>query len=94
MNRLQHLFLLLAEEASEVAQNSSKCIRFTHTHQGPQYSSNNLERLQVELRDMFSVLSLLEQHLGILFDHTPDPEKVKRIEKYMQISVDLGTLKI
>lgn len=92
MNNKQHLFLLLAEECSEVAQAASKCVRFTPEHTYSGYDKSNLERLRVELKDIISVLFLLQEELGIRFDLTHDDEKVATILKYMQISQEMGTL--
>jgi NTP pyrophosphatase (non-canonical NTP hydrolase) len=65
MNRQQYLFKLLEEECSEVGQNASKCMRFTPYHTGPAYKHSNLERLQTELTDLFTVIKMLEENLGV-----------------------------
>ncbi len=90
MNKKEYLFGLLAEEGSEIAQAANKCVRFTMAHR--HYDESNLERLNVELGDLFSVLYLLEEELKIEFVKTHSVEKLARIEKYMQVSRDMGTL--
>jgi hypothetical protein len=91
MNREQYLFKLLEEEASEVGQNASKCMRFTALHTAPQYSETNLERLQTELTDFFTVLEMLEEELKVEFDRSSSASKKDRIEGYYNISKQLGT---
>ena len=57
MNREQYLLLLLMEEAAEVSQAASKCIRFTgaHNHQGV----SNIDKLSSEIVDFIAVLEML-----------------------------------
>ena len=90
MNKKEYLLGLLAEEGAEIAQAANKCARFTTTHR--HYETSNLDRLNVELGDLFSVLYLLEKELKVEFVKTHNPEKLERIEAYMQISRDLGAL--
>ena len=90
MNKREYLFSLLMEESGEIAQAANKCNRFTPNH--AYYETTNLERLQVELRDLMAVLYLLEKELGIVFDMSVDMDKLLRIKKYMKISADMGAL--
>ena len=93
MNRVQYLFNLLSEEASEVAQNASKCIRFTPFHKSPKYTENNIERLQTEITDFVTIIQMLEEELRHKFDMTPSEDKRERVEQYYEISRQLGTVK-
>lgn len=93
MNKREYLFLLVSEEAMEVAKEALKCMRFTPDHQHAAYTATNLERLQVEVTDLMTVLGLLEKELGTMFSHLTSEEKVTRTEKFMEISRQLGTLK-
>lgn len=90
MNKREYLFSLLMEESCEISQAANKCNRFTPNH--AYYETTNLERLQVELRDMMAVLYLLEKELDIVFDMSVDMDKLLRIKKYMKISADMGVL--
>lgn len=92
MNLREYLFNLVMEEASEIAQAASKCNRFTPDHTYGKYSSSNLVRLGVELNDLFTVISLLEKELGVIFEKTPNKFKLDKVEKYMKISKELGAL--
>jgi NTP pyrophosphatase (non-canonical NTP hydrolase) len=90
MNNKEYLLALLTEECCEVAQAANKCIRFTTEH--AHYATSNLERLQVELIDLFSVLELLEEELKIVFEKAPSESKIFRIKAFMEISRKMGTL--
>lgn len=90
LTRKEMLFLLVSEECGEISQAASKCIRFTAEHS--HYETSNLERLNVELGDLFSVLHLLEKELSYKFDPTFNEAKLHRIEEYMKISTQMGTL--
>jgi hypothetical protein len=68
-------------------------MRFTPYHTGPAYKHSNLERLQTELTDLFTVIKMLEENLGVTFDKRPSAEKETRIEKYYNISKSLGTVR-
>jgi NTP pyrophosphatase (non-canonical NTP hydrolase) len=90
MNKQEYLFNLVGEECGEVAQAANKCVRFTPHH--AYYEHSNLKRMQIEITDLMTVLSMLQEHLNIEFDFKPCEEKKARIEKYMQISRDMGVL--
>lgn len=91
MNRQQYLFKILEEESSEVGQEASKCMRFTPHHKAPIYEHTNLEKLQIELTDLFTAIEMIEENLGVTFDKRPSANKRARIEKYYNISKQLGT---
>lgn len=82
--------MLVMEEASEVAQAASKCLRFTPDHR--HYANSNLENLKTEVTDLITVLKLLETTLNTKFDLTPSEPKLRRIEKYLNISREMNTL--
>jgi hypothetical protein len=91
------LLLLLMEEASEVAQNCSKLLRFGVDHVSDEYGQSNAERLFHEIVDYDTIVSLLRQE-GV-FDKVDQSlytklrlEKLKRIDYYMSRSKALGTL--
>lgn len=93
MRQIDYLFLCLAEEASEVAQAASKCIRFTPDHAREGFPSN-IRQLELELNDLMVILQLLEE-LGYpinLVDKDAQKDKVQRFLKYVNMSQQMGTL--
>ena len=92
MNLKQHLLLLLMEECSEVAQASSKCIRFTPEHAIVD-SPTNFESLVLEYNDLLAIVELLQEeglHLERI-EHLVEYKKL-RLKTYIQISEDMGTI--
>ena len=92
LNVEQYLLTTLAEEASEVAQEASKCIRFTCTHTNPVTKTINIDKLEIELRDLMTIVHMLEKHLGIMFNKEPSMKKEDTVLHYMNISTKLGVL--
>ena len=90
MNRQEYLFNLISEEGGEISQAANKCARFTPHH--AYYSESNLERLQTEITDLVTILQMLSEELKYEFDLKPCKAKRARVEKFMQISRDMGTL--
>ena len=90
MKRIEALFQLAMEESCEVATAASKCNRFTPNH--AHYETSNLDRLRVEIRDLTSILSLIETELGVKFDLSVCPDKIARTEKYFEVQRQMGTL--
>ena len=90
MNRKEYLFSLLTEEASEIAQAANKCNRFTPGH--AYYEQSNIERLQTEITDLVTVLELITRETGYEFSLAISDAKIERINSYMQISREMGTL--
>lgn len=81
------------EEASEVSQAANKCNRFTKDHVYEPYGTSNLERLQIEITDFMTVLSMIEAKIQHKFDLSVSEDKIERICKYMYESKLMGTLK-
>ena len=90
MNKREYLLTCFKEEANEVAQAVSKCIRFTenHEHQG----SSNLDRLRIEITDFMTLMHMVEAELGVVFDKEPSAGKAARTLMYMEHSKRLGAL--
>lgn len=59
MTREDHLRVIVAEEAVEVAQRASKCARFGCGEVQPGKGKNNAERLFLELTDLLTVVEML-----------------------------------
>ena len=101
MNKLEYLFGLVQEEACEIGQAASKCNRFTPGH--AHYEHSNLERLQIEITDLVTVLTMIEEEINnvkvegkpkrLLFEYEPSEGKRQRLLSYMNISREMGCLK-
>lgn len=94
MNLKEILLLQVMEEASEIAQAASKCLRFTPEHHVETAKFSNINQLRVEVRDLITVLHKLGQEFPELEVNTNgvDLNKLSRMEYYHGISKDMGTL--
>jgi NTP pyrophosphatase (non-canonical NTP hydrolase) len=92
VNRAEHLLTCLAEECAEVAQRVSKALRFGLSEVQPGQASDNADRIADEVGDLISVIGILVDE-GIIPDPIPDQrEKLAKIERFMAISREQGTL--
>ena len=93
LTREEYYLLLLAEEATEVAQAASKCIRFGASHQYAGYDRSNIANLKLELNDMLCMIEELEK-LGhdLSRDEALIAKKRKRLVGYSDISFRLGVV--
>ena len=89
MNNKEHLLLCLMEEAAEITQAASKCLRFGVDDK--YLCCTNLENLIYEFNDMLAVIEELRQE-GVVVDIRPVliEDKHRRLEKYRQISKERG----
>lgn len=60
MNRTEHLLVVLGEEAGEVAQETSKCLRFGPEEIFPEIGISNADRIILEFNDLLAMMELLE----------------------------------
>jgi NTP pyrophosphatase (non-canonical NTP hydrolase) len=89
MTRDEMLLLLIMEEAAEVAQTASKCLRFTPQHKVTKDAKTNFERLKTEVLDLMTILTVYDPKLTYeIFSE----EKLEKVEKYFEISRQLGVL--
>jgi NTP pyrophosphatase (non-canonical NTP hydrolase) len=97
MNRSESLLLQVAEEATEVAQAASKCIRFGPTHTWPTREGQARERLYQEFLECVALVEMCQAE-GLLpqptymKDRTAIDAKKMRVEHYLTISKELGTV--
>lgn len=94
MNRQEHLLVILAEEAAEIAQQVSKILRFGIDEQRD-FPTSNRERLQGEFNDLLAVVEVLKDDHGIDLHRDPDliAKKKAKVVKYMVYAeVECGTL--
>jgi len=94
MNRQEHLLTILAEECAEVAQRASKALRFGLGEVQPGQELTNAERIEGELTDLFSVVLMLvdEGHLVLKDRQGDEAAKRAKVEKFLRLSEQLGTL--
>jgi len=92
MNRLDHLLVIFAEECSELAQETSKALRFGIDEQRDLPTSNR-ERMSYEFSQLIAMKGMLEAE-GILIPCDTDimREKQEKVEKYLLYSAELGRL--
>jgi len=94
MTREEYLLILLAEECAEVAQRATKVLRFGMTDPAgsePGQPYNNRERLLGEVNDLLTILGMIfpdEEYVDKQYQY----EKRMRIEKYLRLSQELGTV--
>ncbi len=96
MNRSEHLFTIVGEEGSEVAQRASKVVRFGLTEVQPGQTLDNRARLLGEFADLCGALELALpgsdiQEMVMILRPDIDAKKVK-IEKFLDYSKEQGTL--
>lgn len=99
MKREQYLLSCLAEECAEVQLIISKYNRFggDSFHPEDPNKKTNKAKLTQEILDVMALIQAVGMN-GLLLDQTPsDAEKavqgkLERLDKYMQISEDLGYL--
>lgn len=94
MNRTEHLFCILGEEAAEVVQRSSKIMRFGVSEIQPNQLRDNSERLLGEIADLLAVKEMLEEEGALKkVDLRPLMDlKKKKVEKFLEYSRKQGTL--
>lgn len=96
MTRQDMLLVQLMEEAAEVVQGVSKCLRFGTAHEWPAHERSAEYRLSQELIDMLALIEMCQAE-GIL---SPWPQDVRshiaakkeKVEKYLLLSAELGKL--
>lgn len=102
MNIVQYLFVCLSEELAEVSQEIGKCQRFTPHHKPDCYDTTNVERVQLEMADVYAISQLLNEQGVFTGIFVPDNlsgamlarlvDKKARTVKLMEISRELGVL--
>jgi NTP pyrophosphatase (non-canonical NTP hydrolase) len=97
MNKQQFLLLKLAEECSEVAQRALKQIQFGKSEIQKDQSKCNAERLTDEIMDLSVLVRLLQEESEVLaWTHrtfeAAKKKKVKKLQKYLDLSRSLGQL--
>lgn len=96
MDRVEHLLILLMEEAAEISQRASKALRFGLDETQPDQELTNEERIVQEVTDLTAVIELLKTEGVDLSCHdlAAIDFKKEKIERYLNYSVKCGTLKM
>lgn len=87
MDKLNYALVKLAEEASEVIKESTKCITFGLESRHPDGGPNNIKRLGSEIDDFLAVIAFLEGEINKEgWCYVPDVEyinyKVDKLNSY------------
>jgi len=93
MNRREHLLTILAEECSELAQETSKAIRFGINEQRDLPTSNR-ERMHKEFNDILALIAMLndeEPSICVGRHEKMIRDKKAKVETYLLYSKELGT---
>lgn len=97
MNINEYLLTCLAEEATEVGQASSKCLRFglNSLSRASDRTLTNWEQVIYEFNDMFAILELLEEEdfdITSVLDREHINKKKDKVRFYMKDSMNEGLL--
>lgn len=95
MNRSEHLFTIVGEEGSEIAQRASKIARFGLTEVQPGQALDNRARLLGEVADLCGALELaLGKDIVEIVENLRDQIDAKKvkIETFLIYSKGQGTL--
>jgi hypothetical protein len=92
MNRIEHLLVIFAEECSEVAQETSKALRFGVNEQRD-LPTSNLERIEKEFSQLLAMREMLfTEGIIINVDIEVMDRKKSKVEEYLLYSKECGTL--
>lgn len=94
MTRKEMLLVQLMEEAAEVVQGVSKCLRFGTSHTWPALEKTAEYRLMTELIDLSTLVKMCRDEgvigqLPVDYKERMEAKRAK-VEKYMAMSVELG----
>jgi hypothetical protein len=98
MNKTEYLLICLMEEAAEIQQMASKCLRFgpDNHHPDDPNRKTNVTELQRELKDLRATEFMLSREGYVAFDPHVDgwtlENKIKKVTRYMEVSRECGTL--
>lgn len=96
MNRTEHLLACIAEEACEIGQAATKCLRFAVDGHYPDGTPNTTQ-LQKEIADLMTVIAMLKEE-GVGLTMSPDEylrhkaAKRAKVEEYMKLARERGAL--
>lgn len=88
MNETEHLLVCLSEEFGEGTQGVGKALRFGLDHVWPELNETNRRYIERELAQAVAVAEML----GLVIREEDKLEKKRKLEKFMKLSMELGTL--
>lgn len=88
MTNVDHLLVILGEECAEVAQRTSKAIRFGLFEVQPGQTEDNKTRIERELSDLMAVADML----GFKVSEEQMEEKRAKVRKFMAYARECGQL--
>jgi len=96
MTRKEMLLVQLMEEAAEVVQGASKCLRFGTNHEWPSLEKTAEYRLMTELIDLSTLVKMCRdegviEQLPVDYKERMEAKEAK-VNKYMQLSTELGKI--
>lgn len=106
MTRREHLLVIVMEECNEVAQRVSKALRFSlgQVQENPEQNPlrrTNQERIMDEFHDLVAILEMAglidtdwddPETVAVYFNRIKLREKQAKVEHYLQLSSNQGTL--
>jgi hypothetical protein len=92
MNKVEYLLICLMEEAAEIQQAAAKALRFGLDNHHPDRMETNAQELQKELTDLDATRSMLISENALPSGYHFITPKIKKVERYMQISEEFGIL--
>ena len=94
MTRKEHLLVCLSEECNEVIHALSKTLRFGPDEIWPKLDQSNIERVRIELNDLFAVANMLEaEGFDLSINASDMVAKQAKVEKYIIYAEKLRTIK-
>lgn len=84
-----HLYVILAEEASEIAQATCKCLRFGENDGYPMTGRTNIDDIINETNDLLAIFELLAEEgidTSALFNRVHIEKKKQAVMDWMQHS--------
>ena len=95
MNKIEHLFVCLTEEAAEISQAACKIQRFGPGNLESDRAKTNIEQLTTEVNDLVAILELLSEE-GVILPNLYCKEQIelkkKKLRDWMIVSERLNLL--
>lgn len=88
MNKTEYLLTCVTEECGEATQGICKALRFGLDHVWPELNETNRRYIERELAQAIAVAEML----GLVIRDEDKAAKKEKLEKFMKLSMELGTL--
>ena len=92
INKTEHLLIILSEECAELSKNVSKALRFGLEDKEPNQDLTNQEKIVSEFNDLYSVMMMIVEDVGIPNILTIEAinKKKEKVLKYMKYAEEHG----